>query len=211
MGTTVKVGLNENRRDGGSVRRKIWVRRKMQAQVATAALAAIIVFGSFGEASAQMGGPQAETNVIISIASDKVQGLANVLNDEQYTWRPDDGVRSVAELVAHIAGTNYWMMSPLGIQIPADAPVTADYNSVVAFETSTDREALIAHLAASFEFLEESIASVPDERLDEEMNIFGTPGTVRAYLAVTSAHLHEHLGQFIAYTRVNGVTPPWSS
>jgi hypothetical protein len=25
-----------------------------------------------------------------------------------------------------------------------------------------------------------------------------------------SNHLHEHLGQSIAYARTNGVTPPWS-
>jgi hypothetical protein len=24
------------------------------------------------------------------------------------------------------------------------------------------------------------------------------------------AHAHEHLGQSIAYARINGVTPPWS-
>ena len=24
------------------------------------------------------------------------------------------------------------------------------------------------------------------------------------------AHAHEHLGQLIAYARMNGITPPWS-
>jgi hypothetical protein len=24
-------------------------------------------------------------------------------------------------------------------------------------------------------------------------------------------HMHEHLGQMIAYARMNGVTPPWST
>jgi hypothetical protein len=27
---------------------------------------------------------------------------------------------------------------------------------------------------------------------------------------MTATHLHEHLGQLIAYARSNGVTPPWS-
>jgi hypothetical protein len=26
----------------------------------------------------------------------------------------------------------------------------------------------------------------------------------------TTTHLHEHLGQLIAYARSNNVTPPWS-
>jgi hypothetical protein len=27
---------------------------------------------------------------------------------------------------------------------------------------------------------------------------------------ITATHLHEHLGQLIAYARSNAVTPPWS-
>jgi hypothetical protein len=27
---------------------------------------------------------------------------------------------------------------------------------------------------------------------------------------LTTTHLHEHLGQLIAYARSNGVVPPWS-
>jgi hypothetical protein len=34
--------------------------------------------------------------------------------------------------------------------------------------------------------------------------------SVRQVWVVTVAHLHEHLGQSIAYARTNGVTPPWS-
>ena len=30
-----------------------------------------------------------------------------------------------------------------------------------------------------------------------------------AYLTEV-AHAHEHLGQLIAYARMNGITPPWS-
>jgi hypothetical protein len=29
-------------------------------------------------------------------------------------------------------------------------------------------------------------------------------------LTLLVSHLHEHLGQAIAYARMNGVAPPWS-
>ncbi|HEY6147020.1 MAG TPA: hypothetical protein VIZ69_04950 [Thermoanaerobaculia bacterium] len=32
----------------------------------------------------------------------------------------------------------------------------------------------------------------------------------RRILMIIQTHLHEHLGQSIAYARSNGVTPPWS-
>jgi hypothetical protein len=34
--------------------------------------------------------------------------------------------------------------------------------------------------------------------------------TTRATWIATVTHLHEHLGQLIAYARSNNVTPPWS-
>jgi len=180
--------------------------------VMVTALSALLLLATVTPTRAQEAGAvQAETNAVISIAAQKIQGLAGALNEEHYTWSPDEGVRSVAEVVSHIAGTNYWMMTLLGFEVPSDAPVTSDYSSVDTFEQGTDRDAILAHLEKSFEFLNASIAAVPDERLNEPMDIFGTPGTVRSYLGVASAHLHEHLGQLIAYARMNGVAPPWSS
>jgi hypothetical protein len=34
--------------------------------------------------------------------------------------------------------------------------------------------------------------------------------TGRSLWIATVTHLHEHLGQLIAYARANKVTPPWS-
>ena len=39
---------------------------------------------------------------------------------------------------------------------------------------------------------------------------FGTEHTYVETASLMSGDLHEHLGQLIAYARVNGVTPPWS-
>jgi hypothetical protein len=40
--------------------------------------------------------------------------------------------------------------------------------------------------------------------------VFGRPSTRRATWIFAVAHLHEHLGQLIAYARSNSVVPPWS-
>lgn len=34
--------------------------------------------------------------------------------------------------------------------------------------------------------------------------------SVRQVWVLTASHLHEHLGQQIAYARMNGIVPPWS-
>jgi uncharacterized damage-inducible protein DinB len=35
--------------------------------------------------------------------------------------------------------------------------------------------------------------------------------TKRGALLLLVTHAHEHLGQSIAYARVNGITPPWTA
>ena len=40
--------------------------------------------------------------------------------------------------------------------------------------------------------------------------MFGRDSNYRSILLFLTAHLSEHLGQTIAYARVNGVVPPWN-
>ena len=70
--------------------------------------------------------------------------------------------------------------------------------------------AIIAEVVASFAHLEKAMASVPESRMNESLKMFGQDFTVRGLLLLTTTHLHEHLGQMIAYARSNGVKPPWS-
>ena len=44
-----------------------------------------------------------------------------------------------------------------------------------------------------------------------DMTCFGRPETRRGVLVQLDAHLAEHLGQGIAYARVNGIDTPWSA
>ena len=121
----------------------------------------------------------------------------------------DDQVR---EVLLHIAADNYFLPTVLGVAAPAATKITAtDFAPVQAFEKQQlDRAASIAELKASFEHLKTALARVPDSRMNEKLSVFGQEFTVRGFLILTATHLHEHLGQLIAYARSNGVTPPWS-
>ena len=54
------------------------------------------------------------------------------------------------------------------------------------------------------------MAAVPEAKLGESVELFGQKTTARNMWISTVTHLHEHLGQLIAYARSNNVTPPWS-
>ena len=75
---------------------------------------------------------------------------------------------------------------------------------------SSTGPATIAELTSSFDHLKRAMAQVPASRLNETMKVFGQDFTVRSFLLLATTHLHEHLGQMIAYARSNGVVPPWS-
>jgi hypothetical protein len=141
----------------------------------------------------------------------KVMGLANALPDSAWAWKPGQGVRSTHEVFMHIAADNYFMPTVMGIPAPAETKITSNYDTAAAFEKQTmKREAVIAELQKSFAFLKSSLTNMPDAKFDTPATAFGSKTTNRGFWVTTATHLHEHLGQLIAYARSNNVVPPWS-
>ena len=142
----------------------------------------------------------------------KLVGLANAMPADKYDWRPGEGVRSVGEVFKHVAADNYLLATAVGAVPPSPTGIKAeDYGTVQAYEArKADREAIIAALEASFAHVKEAIAGTSAEKLAEKVRIFGMELTVQQLWILETTHLHEHLGQSIAYARSNGVAPPWS-
>ena len=142
----------------------------------------------------------------------KVVGLARAIPAAAYDWRPGTGVRSASEVFMHVAADNYFMPAAMGISVPAETGINGkDYQSAVAFEKRTlTRDQIIAELEKSFAYLKKAMADTPDDKLDATIDLFGRKTTSRASWISTTTHLHEHLGQLIAYARSSNVVPPWS-
>ncbi|MGE0813195.1 MAG: DinB family protein [Vicinamibacterales bacterium] len=142
----------------------------------------------------------------------KVVGLANAMPEASYAWRPMPGVRSVGEALTHVAADNYFMPAALGVAAPAATGISGtNYDTVEAFEKKTrSRTEIIAELERSFAFLKDAMRGTPDAKLDTTMKLFGQEARVGTTWVMTVTHLHEHLGQLIAYARSNKVVPPWS-
>src|SRR5690606_31615693 len=63
---------------------------------------------------------QTSVNGLLSHNQNQITALANAFTEEQYDWRPAEGVRSVGEVILHTAAANYFLVSMLGFQIPSD-------------------------------------------------------------------------------------------
>jgi hypothetical protein len=87
--------------------------------------------------------------------------------------------------------------------------VTDDVETFRAYQTQEmSRAEMLDVLDGSFEFLLGAMEESAGE-LDREV-VLGTPTTVGDVWIRAVVHLHEHLGQSIAYARTNEVVPPWS-
>lgn len=132
----------------------------------------------------------------------KYLSLAGAVPADRYEWRPGKGVRSISEVYMHIAGANYTLVSFVGDRPPLDPR---------SFERITEKPRVIEEMRRSFDNLREAILTTTDADLDKTIRMFGNERTERAAFMMAINHLHEHLGQSIAYARMNGIVPPWSA
>jgi uncharacterized damage-inducible protein DinB len=142
----------------------------------------------------------------------KIVGLARAMPDSAWKWTPGTGVRSTQETLMHVAADNYFLPAALGSSVPPETSIDAkDFKTTIAFEKRTrTRDEALAELEKSFAFLKKAMTGFADEKLDAPFEAFGQKMSNRALWIATVTHLHEHLGQLIAYARSNDVTPPWS-
>jgi hypothetical protein len=142
----------------------------------------------------------------------KITSLAKAMPEGAYAWRPGKGVRSTGEVLIHVTADNYFMPAAMGITVPAETGINGkDYDTAVAFEKkSMTRDQVLSELGKSFALLKNAMTTFPSEKLDTPIEAFGQKMTNRAMWISTVTHLHEHLGQLIAYARSNNVVPPWS-
>jgi uncharacterized damage-inducible protein DinB len=143
----------------------------------------------------------------------KLVDLANAIPESAYAWRPAPGVRSIGEVFQHIAADNYILPVYMGTPAPAATGITADYGTAVTYETrrGLTKAQIIADLEASFAHLHRAINVNTDANITENINWFGSQASRLQGMTGTVGHLHEHLGQLIAYARSNGIKPPWSN
>jgi uncharacterized damage-inducible protein DinB len=139
-------------------------------------------------------------------AGTKVMELADAFPDKKLDYRPGKGVRSTREVVLHVIGGNYMLPTMLG------ASTGKTMEEAMKLEKSTPTKAELAKmLKESYDAASTAIGGVPESDLDTQVDFFGQKMSKRQLMLIIASHSHEHLGQLIAYARVNGITPPWTA
>jgi uncharacterized damage-inducible protein DinB len=104
----------------------------------------------------------------------------------------------------HVVVANYFLPSFMGVQPPPGIDRSTETGV-------TDKAKVVAMLRQSFDHVRTVVLKTPDADLDKSVKVFGgREMSERALIMTMGNHMHEHLGQSIAYARMNGVAPPWS-
>jgi uncharacterized damage-inducible protein DinB len=74
----------------------------------------------------------------------------------------------------------------------------------------TAKAEVISWLKRSLEAVKNAHAGVTSSDLQRKVKIGDRSATVDGMYLRIIVHANEHMGQLIAYARVNGIVPPWS-
>lgn len=131
--------------------------------------------------------------------------LAEALPEETFAFTPNEGGMSMERVFMHIIRYNYlYPESSLGI----DAPAAIELDNL---EAMTGKAAVLAHLEDSINHVRNLVNKMSAADLTAKTELYGNETIKLNVLMQLESHMSEHLGQLLAYTRMNNVTPPWSS
>ena len=143
--------------------------------------------------------------VDLAVVQKKMIDLAQALPNDKLTWRPSADTRSFAEVFLHVAGERYGILSLMGAKPPAS------FNAHDFDKSTTDRDRIIAELNQSWDFAEKTIKGMSNADFAKLLPKLGPQANAGDVVYILVADAHEHLGQLVAYSRENGVVPPWTT
>ena len=136
--------------------------------------------------------------------SRQLVALAEAIPAEKFAWRPGPGVRSTSEVFMHVAGANFGLLSITGIKMPAD------WKSADMEKTVTAKAEVINWLKRSLDAVKTAHAGIKPADLQRKVKVNKRDADVDGMYLRIIVHANEHMGQLVAYARMNGIVPPWS-
>ena len=137
-------------------------------------------------------------------SSRKIVQLSAAVSEDLYEWSPMEGVMRVAQVYMHIARYNYLYLSrELGLPLP-------EHIEMSTMEEIIEKDRVTAMLEESVNYVRHHVTAMTDEDLTRMTVQYGRDVPAWAVLFQLVAHMNEHVGQSVAYARMNQTVPPWS-
>jgi uncharacterized damage-inducible protein DinB len=125
---------------------------------------------------------------------------ATKVPEEAYTFKPTPEVRSLAQLIGHVADANFLICSAAAGEKPPQG----------GFEKKTAKAELSKALDDSIAYCDKVISGLDDTKGAEAVQFFGRPTPKLAVINFNIQHCNEHYGNLVTYMRLKGIVPPSS-
>ncbi len=139
---------------------------------------------------------------------EKFMALAKALPADKLGWRPMDGTRSFREVFAHVAAEGNTETAMFGRPLPAGS--LADFDAEEARLKKLPDDQLIAAMDQAMRSLSTTLGGLSRTKINTPIRYYGQNTLPRVATTYSLNDLHEHLGQVVAYARMNKLVPPWS-
>jgi len=148
---------------------------------------------------------KAQAAIDLADLQKKYTSLAAAIPAEKYAWRPAEGVRSINELFLHVAAAGFNFPGAMGAA-PAQGFDAKDFE-----KSTTDKAKIIEWLNKSFTYAIAALNGMTNADFAKLLPKLGPDANEGDVIYLMVVHAHEHLGQSIAYARMNGIIPPWTA
>jgi uncharacterized damage-inducible protein DinB len=141
----------------------------------------------------------------LQVMQKKFADLADAIPAGKFTWRPAEGVRSFSEVFLHVASLNFSLAPKFGAA-PESGFTQKGYE-----QSTTDKAKIVAQINQSFEYVCAALEKRSNKELQTIVKEFGPDASEGDIVFLIVSDAHEHLGQAVAYARMNGIVPPWTA
>jgi uncharacterized damage-inducible protein DinB len=126
---------------------------------------------------------------------------AEIMPEENYSFKPTEAVRSFGEIVGHVADAQYNFCS---------AAIGEKRSAPKVEGVKTTKADLIAALKEAFAFCNAAYDSITDASATQTVKLMGSDMPRLGVLTVNQMHTMEHYGNLVTYMRMKNLVPPTS-
>jgi uncharacterized damage-inducible protein DinB len=143
----------------------------------------------------------ASSKVFYSNAKQDILRSADKVPDDKYAFKPIDTVRSLGQVLAHVADGQYEFCGA----------AAGKHDDKKIEETAKTKAAIVAALKSAFAYCDDIYAGMTDAKAAELIPAFGGAKLTRlGMLDFNVSHTMEHYGNLVTYMRMLGMVPPSS-
>jgi len=175
----------------------------MLRRIVTCAAVALLPASVLTQAPAPAASPNPSTAAVkaqYGIVKGVLARTASKVPEELYAFKPTPEVRSIGQLIGHIADAQFLFCSTAAGEKPPQENIE---------KTMTTKAQLSKALADSTAYCDKVIDSMNDTKGMEIVRLFGPTPRLHV-LTFNIAHDYEHYGNLVTYMRLNKIVPPSS-